>query len=61
MLNLSKASDRSNFDIIFMKLREAELPTMIICLLEYMLKNAFVNVSFDGCKGSDRLIVNGVR
>ena len=33
MLDLSKAFDRINFGIILMKLRETELPTMIIRLL----------------------------
>ena len=61
MLDLSKAFDRINFDILFMKLRETELPTMIIRLLEYMLRNDFVNVSFNGCKVSDWLIDNGAR
>ena len=60
-LDLSKANDRSNFDILFMKLRESELPIMIIRLLEYTLRNAFVNVSFNGCKGSVWLIGNGAR
>ena len=42
-----------------MHLCETELPTMIIRLMEYMLRNEFVDVSFNGCKGSDWLIGNG--
>ena len=59
MLDLSEAFNRINFDIIFMMLHETELPNMIIRSLEYMLRNAFVNVSFKGCKGNDWLIGNG--
>ena len=59
MLDLSKAFDGINFDILFMNLRKTELPTSIIRLFEYMLRNAFVSISFNGYKGSDLLVGNG--
>ena len=61
MLDLPKAMDGIISYILFMKLRETELPTMNIRLLEYMIVNAFVNISFIGCKESDWLICNSAR
>ena len=44
-----------------MKFRETEIPNLIISLLEYLIRNAFVIFSFNGCKGSNWLTGNGAR
>ena len=59
MPDLPKAYDRNNFGILLMKLCKNELPTWNILLCEYMLRNGFIHVSFNGCKKSDWLIDNG--
>lgn len=61
MLDHFKAFYRINFDILFMKQHVNELPTLVICLLEFVLRNTFVNVSFENYKGSNWLIGNGDR
>ena len=60
-IDLSKAFDRVNFDILVKKLRETALSQDLIILIEYMMKNTFVQVNYSGYKADEFKILSGVR
>ena len=61
MVDLSKAFDMVNHNILLSKLREKGIPLIMVKILRHMLENTYVNVSFGGFKGEDWKVNNGVR
>ena len=60
-IDLSKAFDRININILSKKLSNSTLPVNIQRLLHYMLSQTYVNVKFSNCIGEEWIIKNGVR
>ena len=61
MLDLTKAFDRMNFNILIAKLKKTLLPMQLVNLLDFMLRNSFASLNYNGFKGGDWLIGNGAR
>ena len=61
MVDLSKAFDRINHNILFSKLRETELHPQIVELLRAMYDGAYVHTLFNGFQGVPWKIGNGAR
>ena len=61
MLDLSKAFDRLNPNILIQKLRSTNISNMIVDTLEFMLKNSNVHVSFNNTVGNSWRSVLGTR
>ena len=51
MLDLTKAFDRMNFNILIAKLKKTHLPMQLVNLLDFMLRNSFASLSYNGFKG----------
>ena len=47
MINLSRAFDQINHDVMIDKLLKSSLPKIIVRTIEYMLKNTYHGVSFN--------------
>ena len=60
-IDLTKAYDRVNHDILISKLLDAGTPTLIVKILQYMLRNTFAYVDINGTYGDSFRIMNGVR
>ena len=61
LVDLSKAFDKINHNILFAKLSRSNLNSQVIELLRAMYDNAYVNTKFNGLKGEPWKIGNGVR
>ena len=60
-IDLSKAFDKLNHDILFCKMMNSEMPRSYIETIMFMLRNTNVCVSFGNYKGKDWKVGNGVR
>ncbi|CAF3669002.1 unnamed protein product [Rotaria socialis] len=60
-LDLTKAFDKVNPNILTMKLAEKNVAPYAIKIIKYMNENQFVNISFNEFKGPEWKIGNGVR
>ena len=60
-IDLTKAYDRVNHDILINKLLDAGTPILIVKLLQYMLENTYACVEINGTHGDSFRIRNGVR
>ena len=47
MIDLSKAFDETNNDVIIVKLLKSSLPKLIVRTIRFMLNNTFADVSFN--------------
>ena len=61
MVDLSKAFDKINYDILMLKLRKTSLPKQIVNILDYMCNNTYVNVLFNGITCDPWKVGNGAR
>ena len=61
MLDLSKAFDRVNKNILFTKLALTDLNFRYLRIVRYMYDNSYVHTIFNGVKGNSWKIGNGVR
>ena len=61
MLDLTKAFDRMNFNILIEKLKKTHLLKQLVNLIDFMLRNSFASLNYYGFKGGDWLIGNGAR
>ena len=61
LIDLIKAFDQINFDVMISKLKKAQVPLLIIKLLSFMFNNCFLNVYFNGAIGDEWKIGNGAR
>ena len=61
MLDLSKAFDKININLLRDKLSSTRLPHCIIRIINFMYTNAYVNVRFNNRIGQEWKIGNGVR
>ena len=60
-IDLTKAYDRVNHDLLIEKLLAVDTPILIVKILQYMLENTYVNVSINGYSGEIFRVKNGVR
>ena len=60
-IDLSKAFDKINFNILIDKLKAQNVPKTIVRIVSFMLNNTFVNVSYNELIGNEFLVRNGVR
>ena len=60
-LDLSKAFDRVNINILISKLLKTNLPKSIIKIIGYMYLNSNVRLKFNGKTGGEWRVGNGVR
>ena len=61
MVDLSKAYDRINTSLLCDKMRETELPGLVIEFIDFMCKNTFVCTSYGGQLSDEWNVRNGVR
>ena len=60
-LDLSKAYDRTNHDVIIRKLIDSEIPMSIVKIFQFMFRNTDVCVRFNGVNGEFFRVKNGLR
>ena len=60
-IDLTKAYDRVNHDILINKLLNTDTPIIIVKILQYMLRNTHAYVDINGTHGESFRIKNGVR
>ena len=60
-IDMSKAFDRINHNVLFQKLRNTSINRLIIDSIYVMYNTSFVNTSFNGTKSKSWKIGNGVR
>ena len=60
-LDFSKAFDKINYYVLLLKLIKKQVHSSLIGVIESMLTNTYVNVSFSGCKGDIWKTRNGTR
>ena len=61
MVDLTKAFDKVNYNILLKKLKDTNLSPSIINILEFMFRNILVSVKYQGSRSSEWLQGNGVR
>ena len=61
MLNLTKAFDRMDFNLLTANMKKTKLPIELVKLLPFLLRNSFASLHYNGLKGGDCLIGNGDR
>ena len=61
MLDLSKAFDWTNFNILVALLKKTHLSMQFVNFVDFMLRNSFANLNYNGVKGRDRMIGYGAR
>ena len=61
MVDLTKAFDKVNYNILVEKLRHTILPLSIVNILNFMFRNIFVSVKYQGSSSDEWLQGNGVR
>ena len=60
-LDLSKAYDKININLLIDKLVSADLPLPLVKIIGFMLKNTHVNVRCNGYLGREFKVMNGAR
>ena len=60
-LDLSKAYDKTNHDIIIKKLVDSNIPSTIVKIFQFLFKNTDVCVRFNGVNGDSWRVKNGLR
>jgi len=60
-IDLSKAFDRIDVNILVNKLSVTGIPLSIVRIIEYMLRNSFVNVCYGKQVGKEWIVTSGVR
>ena len=61
LIDMSKAFDRINIDKLIQKLIKTSVPTNIVNILEFMMKNTFVSTVFNGTRSDTWRILCGTR
>ena len=61
MIDISKASDKINFNIMKNKLEQKSLPRQVISIIDYMLRNTYVKTCVDGEISEPWKMENGTR
>ena len=61
LIDLSKAFDKIDHDIMVNKLKDSGLPCKIVDILEYMIKNTWVHVNYNSTVGNVWKIETGTR
>jgi len=60
-IDLSKAFDRVNFDVMLDKLCKTDLPDSVVRVIDYMMRNTYVNVCYGNYIGEKWKVLSGVR
>ena len=61
MVDLSKAFDKININILMEKLKKTEMSTDVVNVIEFMFRNTFVNTKFNNFQGNEWKTGNGTR
>ena len=61
MVDLSKAFDRVDAQLLVRKLKQTSVPPLICNLVGFMYSNTYVNVKFNDCQSRPWLVQRGVR
>ena len=61
MIDISKAFDKINYDILISKILKTSLPKQIVYMLEFMFKNTYVNTSINKVASEPWRVENGTR
>ena len=61
VIDVSKAFDKINYEILLHKLRQTNLPRSIVNILDYMLNNTFVNLRCNNTVTDHWKVSNGAR
>jgi len=60
-IDLSKAFDKIDLSMLVDKLKQSDLPSSVVAIIDYMLNNAFVNVCYGNFIAHEWRVTNGVR
>ena len=61
MIDISKAFDKIDYDILISKILKTSLPKQIVYMLEFMFKNTYVNTSINKVASEPWRVENGTR